>query len=100
MLPSYTTTRIRIGEAMESAVEAVGLTKTFATKTGDVEAVRDVSFRIAPGEIVGLLGPNGAGKTTTMRILATLEQPTRGSAQVAGHELLRDARGVRQSIGL
>jgi ABC-2 type transport system ATP-binding protein len=85
---------------MESAVEAVGLTKTFATKTGDVEAVRDVSFRIAPGEIVGLLGPNGAGKTTTMRILATLEQPTRGSATVAGHDLLRDARGVRQSIGL
>ncbi|GGK88833.1 ABC transporter ATP-binding protein [Mangrovihabitans endophyticus] len=85
---------------MTPVIAATSLSKSFETKTGTVGAVREVSFRVAPGEVVGLLGPNGAGKTTTMRMLSTLERPTRGSAVVAGHDLLRDAHGVRRSIGL
>ena len=50
-----------------------------------VEAVRDVSFSVAPGEVVGFIGPNGAGKTTTLKMLAGLLHPSRGEAQVAGH---------------
>ena len=52
----------------------------------DVEAVRDISFAIAPGEMVGLIGPNGAGKTTTLKMLAGLLHPTSGGARVLGHE--------------
>jgi ABC-2 type transport system ATP-binding protein len=85
---------------MEAAIETTGLSKTFETRAGRAEAVVDVTFQVSPGEVVGLLGPNGAGKTTTMRMLSTLEPPTRGSATVAGHDLLRDARKVRGAIGL
>jgi ABC-2 type transport system ATP-binding protein len=52
----------------------------------DVEAVREISFAIAPGEMVGLIGPNGAGKTTTLKVLAGLLHPTSGAARVLGHE--------------
>src|SRR5689334_10733938 len=100
MLPSYTGTRIRIGDVMASSIETMGLSKTFRTKSGEVAAVQDLTFRVARGEVVGLLGPNGAGKTTTMRMLSTLEQPSSGSATVAGHDLVRDAGSVRQAIGL
>ena len=51
---------------------------------GAVEAVKDVSLEIQPGEIFGLLGPNGAGKTTTLRCLCTLTEPDSGRLQVSG----------------
>lgn len=54
-------------------------------KHSEVEAVRDVSFHIAPGEFVGFIGPNGAGKTTTLKMLAGLLHPTSGEARVAGY---------------
>lgn len=85
---------------MEFTIEALDLGKTFPTKAGSVNAVQGVSFEVASGEVVGLLGPNGAGKTTTMRMLSTLEQPSTGQASVAGHDLRRDPRGVREAIGL
>jgi ABC-2 type transport system ATP-binding protein len=58
-----------------------GLTKRF----GDVVAVDDVSFRLAPGTITGFLGPNGAGKSTTLRLLLGLAAPSAGRAHVFGH---------------
>jgi ABC-2 type transport system ATP-binding protein len=60
--------------------------RSFARRKYDtVEAVRDISFSIGPGEIVGFIGPNGAGKTTTLKMLAGLLHPTSGEARVAGY---------------
>lgn len=78
------------------AVEAHGLVKTF----GDKRAVDGVSLRIPTASICGVLGPNGAGKTTTINMLATLSKPDAGTAEVFGHDLLREAHVVRQLIGL
>src|SRR6267143_3363812 len=76
-------------------IEAQNLTKHY----GPVTAIRDVSFRVAPGEIVGFLGPNGAGKSTTMRILACFMPASGGTAKVAGHDVLRESMEVRRRIG-
>jgi len=67
----------------ESGMRAA-LTSLVRRRTKTVEAVRDISLAIEPGEIVGFLGPNGAGKTTTLKMLAGLLHPTSGSATVAG----------------
>jgi ABC-2 type transport system ATP-binding protein len=80
-------------------IEARGLTKTFKTRAGRVEAVRSVDLDVAAGELVGFLGPNGAGKTTTQKMLCTLLVPTAGTATVAGQDLLRAPREVRRRIG-
>lgn len=66
---------------------------------GPVVALRDVSFEVKRGEIVGLLGPNGAGKSTAMKILTTYLHPTGGTAQVGGIDILKDPLGVRKIIG-
>ncbi|WP_426241982.1 ATP-binding cassette domain-containing protein [Nocardioides sp. LHG3406-4] len=91
---------------MTLAVEARDLRRTFRTHTGvvrrtrkDVEAVKGVTFDIAPGELFGLLGPNGAGKTTTIKMLITLLLPTGGSARVLGRDVVEDVREVRRRIG-
>src|SRR6476620_8809663 len=57
---------------------------------GDFEAVRDFSFQVAAGEIVGLIGPNGAGKTSTLRCIVGLQAPSAGAVTVAGHDIVRD----------
>src|SRR5882724_6116561 len=80
-------------------IEARGLTRTFKSRGGVVEAVRGIDLEVGRGEIVGLLGPNGAGKTTTQRMLATLLVPTAGEARVAGCDLRRDPVGVRRQLG-
>ena len=67
---------------------------------GEVEAVRGVSFEVAPGEVFGFLGPNGAGKSTTIKILCTLTEPSAGQARVAGHDVLAERLAVRRNIGL
>ncbi|HEY5812521.1 MAG TPA: ATP-binding cassette domain-containing protein [Terrimicrobiaceae bacterium] len=59
-----------------------------------------MSFDVAPGEFFVLLGPNGAGKTTTISILTTTLAPTSGRAEIAGHDLVTDAIGVRQKVGI
>ncbi len=79
-----------------SAIEISHLRKLF----GDFAAVDDVSFTVNKGEIFGLLGPNGAGKSTIIRMLCTLTRPTKGSAAVAGFDVVKQAGKVRQHIGL
>ena len=87
-------------EVEERAVaERVLGVEDLVVRFGEVEAVRVISFAVSPGESFGLLGPNGAGKTTTIRVLTTLLRPTAGSAEVAGHDVVRDGLAVRQSIG-
>lgn len=85
-----------VGERPGSVVEVRDLVKRFA----DVEAVRGVSFDVAPGEAFGFIGPNGAGKSTTISILCTLLRPTTGTARVAGIDVVRDPLAVRRRIGL
>jgi len=81
-------------------IEAQGLGKVFKDKKrGLVHAVDSVSFRCQPGQIYGLLGANGAGKTTTLRMLATILEPTSGTAQVAGFDVKRDPERVRANVG-
>ena len=75
------------------------LAKAFG-KRGEVQAVAGVSFTAVDGAITGLLGPNGAGKTTLLRMLATLVQPDRGRASIAGLDVVRDRFGVRRHIGV
>src|SRR5690349_2050142 len=62
-------------------------------------AVNGVDLQIERGEIFGLLGPNGAGKSTTIRVLCTLLEPTSGSAQVNGFDIVKQANDVRRSLG-
>ncbi|GAB3250999.1 ABC transporter ATP-binding protein [Chitinimonas naiadis] len=66
---------------------------------GYFHAVRDVSFRVEPGEVLGLLGPNGAGKTTTLRMLSTAIAPTAGGVRVDGVDLVADPLAARGRIG-
>jgi sodium transport system ATP-binding protein len=81
-------------------IEAENLSKHFRVpRRGVVRAVDGVTFRCEPGQVYGLLGANGAGKTTTLRILATILEPTTGTARVAGHDIRRDSQRVRSSIG-
>jgi ABC-2 type transport system ATP-binding protein len=69
-------------------------------KYGDFEAVKNVNFSVAEGEIFGLLGPNGAGKSTLIRMMTTLIPVTSGRAIVAGHDVTRDPDEVRRQIGV
>ncbi|MBI2845963.1 MAG: ABC transporter ATP-binding protein [Chloroflexi bacterium] len=71
---------------MEYVIETQGLSKSF----GSLQAVREVSLRVEPGETYGLLGPNGSGKTTLMRMLVGLVRPTRGTGGVLGEEIPPD----------
>lgn len=75
------------------------LIKNLKKSYGDVEAVKDVSFAIEPGEIFGLLGPNGAGKTTTIRCLCTLMSPDAGTLEINGVSVSEDPRLARQMLG-
>src|ERR1700730_13786729 len=80
----------------EKAVIVSGVSKSF----GDVAALRDISFEVSRGEVLGLLGPNGAGKTTMVDVLSTLTRPDRGHARVAGFDVVSQAASVRRSIML
>ncbi len=76
-------------------VQVEHLTKVYKSRRrGEVKAVDDVSFDVAPGEIVGLLGPNGAGKTTTIKCLCALVTPTGGRTVVDGVDAVADPRGA------
>ena len=76
-------------------IETKGLTKYYGT----LAALVNLDLQIEAGEIFGFIGPNGAGKTTTMRILATLLEPSSGSAYIDGMLVSRNGKGVRQVVG-
>jgi ABC-2 type transport system ATP-binding protein len=76
-------------------IDVTNLTKSY----GPVQALHDVSFHVDAGEIIGLLGPNGAGKTTIMKILTGYLQPTNGTAEIDGLDVLTQALEVQQRIG-
>ena len=81
-------------------IEARGLSKRFVDKKrGEIRAVEGVSFTCQPGKIYGLLGANGAGKTTTLRMLATILEPTDGTALVCGHDIVEQPEKVRACVG-
>ena len=80
----------------KNAIEVSHLVKKF----GDLVAVDDISFFVEDRELFGLLGPNGAGKTTLIRMMTTLTPPTSGTATIAGHDIRKDANGVRHVIGV
>ena len=75
-------------------IEVAGLSKTY----GDFAAVRDLSFSVRPGEVLGLVGPNGAGKTTTLRCIAGIIPPTSGSVRIADHDLATDPLGAKRAL--
>jgi ABC-2 type transport system ATP-binding protein len=79
------------------AINVSGLRKTYP---GGIEAVRDIDFAVAPGEVFGLLGPNGAGKSTTIGILTTSVAATGGSAHVAGFDVAREPLAARRVSGI
>ncbi len=79
---------------MNTGVAVNGVGKSF----GDVVALRDISFEVTRGEVIGLLGPNGAGKTTMVDILSTVTRPDRGGAWVAGHDVVAEPAMVRRAI--
>src|SRR6187431_3508899 len=71
------------------------LTKTYNALT----AVNDVSFSVSRGELFGLIGPDGAGKTSIFRMLTTLLLPDGGTATVDGHNIVKDYRAIRNTVG-
>ena len=77
-------------------IETQQISKLF----GDFTAVDEITFSVEHGEIFGLLGPNGAGKSTLIRMLTTLIPPTSGAARVGGFDVVRQADGVRRTIGV
>src|SRR6058998_57540 len=100
-----------------SLIEVSGLTKTFRTykkqpgmagafkglfhrKYEQTQAVKEVSFKVESGELVGFLGPNGAGKTTTLKMLSGLLYPTSGSARVLGYVPWERDDGYRRQFAL
>ena len=88
---------------MTKAIEVEDLTKIYPPSqrgTMQVLALDHVDFAVQTGEVFGFLGPNGAGKTTTVNILTTLVPPTSGAARVMGRDVVRNAYGVREQIGI
>jgi len=79
-------------------VEQALVVSELRKRYGGLEALHGISFEVAPGEIFALIGPNGAGKTTTLRIVATILQPTSGSASVYGMDVQQQAAAVREII--
>ena len=80
---------------MADLIEIEGLTKRF----GRLIAVDDVSFAVRQGEVLGFLGPNGAGKTTTMRMATGYLPPSRGTARIAGEDVIRRPLAARHQLG-
>ncbi|MEP7325768.1 MAG: ABC transporter ATP-binding protein, partial [Gemmatimonadota bacterium] len=79
---------------MGKVIHVAGLTKSYK----DLVAVRDLSFDVAPGEVLGLVGPNGAGKTTTLRCLAGILPASSGTITITGHDLQSDPVAAKRQL--
>lgn len=96
---------------MSYAIETLNLTKRFRQpkrycdlflhpfRRDEITVLEDINIQVNKGELFGLLGPNGAGKTTLIKILCTLILPSAGTALVNGHDIKRDGKAIRKSIG-
>ena len=82
-------------ETNDVAIDVRALDKQF----GPIHAVRDISFSVKHGEVLGFLGPNGAGKSTTMKMITGFLEPTAGTVIVNGHDVTSDPIAVKSSIG-
>lgn len=83
-----------------AAVDVRHLVRKFATQSGEVVAVNDVSIQVKAGEVFGLLGANGAGKTTTLRMMLGLLPPTSGTVTMAGYDVARFPLEVKRRVSL
>jgi ABC-2 type transport system ATP-binding protein len=79
---------------IQSMIEVTNLAKQY----GDFVAVRELSFTVRAGEVLGLVGPNGAGKTTTLRSIAGIIPPSAGRVNIAGHDLHSDPIGAKRAL--
>ncbi len=79
----------------QTLIEVKALDKKF----GAIHAVRNLSFSVKRGEVLGFLGPNGAGKSTTMKMITGFLEPTSGTVSVCGHDILEDPIEVKKKIG-
>jgi ABC-2 type transport system ATP-binding protein len=73
--------------------------KSISRRFGELDAIKNVSFSVNKGQVLGFLGPNGAGKTTTMQIISGNLAPSSGEVMIAGHDLLDDPRAAKAAIG-
>ena len=80
---------------MSNAIKIKSLSKSF----GSIAAVRNISFDVERGEVLGFLGPNGAGKSTTMKMITGFLEPSNGTAEVNGYDILNNPLSVKDSIG-
>ena len=79
---------------MDKVVEVKGLQKNF----GQFQALKDVSFEVNAGEVLGYIGPNGAGKSTTIRILLGIIRATQGKVQIFGKDVWQDSIEIHKKI--
>ncbi len=86
--------------AQDSILEVEGLTKTFHTKNGVVNAVKGISFNVERSEVFGFLGANGAGKSTTIGMITTQLLPDAGRIVVGGQDLTKNTAEIRRNIGV
>ena len=82
---------------VQPAISVQGITKTYAS---GFQALHPIDLDVRPGEIFALLGPNGAGKTTLISIICGIVNPSSGTVLADGHDVVRDYRAARSTIGL
>jgi ABC-2 type transport system ATP-binding protein len=81
---------------MDAVIAVSHLTKRYRA----CAAVNDLSFDVAPGEVVGLVGPNGAGKTSTLRCIVGIQAPSAGHVALGGHDIVTDGVEARRRLAL
>ncbi|MDB5990427.1 MAG: NitT/TauT family transport system ATP-binding protein [Herbaspirillum sp.] len=93
-MQEYSMVEATVAPAPPAYVEIRNVSKVYSSKRGTVEALRDVSLTVQPGQFVSVLGPSGCGKSTLLRCIAGLEQPSSGSIRLRGETVLKPMRGM------